>query len=282
MKKAFAALALLTIASVAQAQQPTSLDVSRPSPRAGKTGTRPIAMKIAAVRACSPKGSASYGIPISGTLGTAGSCTNVDSTGTSYSDFYQFNATFGHTIQVTSSSNLDYTAAVLDDSGQNAFGTSQDCGFTQNECSFTVVVPETGTYWMGIGAYDTGDYTLQLDDVTTGGPATCVATSTNLCLNSGRFQVAVAYSSSAGSGAGTAIALTPDTGYFWFFSSGNVEMVIKVVDGRSFNNHFWVFAGGLTNVDVTITVTDTQTSVVKTYHNPQNTAFQPIQDTAAF
>jgi hypothetical protein len=43
-----------------------------------------------------------------------------------------------------------------------------------------------------------------------------------------------------------------------------------------------VFAGGLTNVDTTITVTDTQTGAVKTYRNPANTAFQPIQDTAAF
>jgi hypothetical protein len=76
--------------------------------------------------------------------------------------------------------------------------------------------------------------------------------------------------------------MTTDTGYFWFFSNGNVEMVVKVVDGRAFNNKFWVFAGGLTNVDVTLTVTDTETGTVNTYRNLANTAFQPIQDTAGF
>ncbi len=59
-------------------------------------------------------------------------------------------------------------------------------------------------------------------------------------------------------------------------------MVIKVVDGRAFNNHLWVFAGGLTNVQVVITVTDTQTGAVQTYTNNQGVAFAPIQDTAAF
>lgn len=90
------------------------------------------------------------------------------------------------------------------------------------------------------------------------------------------------YIASTSSGRGTPVALTSDTGYFWFFSSSNVELVVKVVDGRALNGRFWVFAGGLTNVDATIVVTDTVTGAVKTYHNPSNTAFQPIQDTAAF
>jgi hypothetical protein len=38
----------------------------------------------------------------------------------------------------------------------------------------------------------------------------------------------------------------------------------------------------LTNVQVDLTVTDTQNGTVKTYRNPQNTSFQPIQDTSAF
>ncbi len=59
-------------------------------------------------------------------------------------------------------------------------------------------------------------------------------------------------------------------------------MVTKVVTGCPVNNRYWVFAGGLTNVNVVMTVTDTQTGTVKTYVNPQGTAFQPIQDTNAF
>ena len=59
-------------------------------------------------------------------------------------------------------------------------------------------------------------------------------------------------------------------------------MVVKVLNGCTFNQRYWVFAGGLTNVQVTMTVTDMTNATVKTYTNPLNTAFQPIQDTAAF
>ena len=45
---------------------------------------------------------------------------------------------------------------------------------------------------------------------------------------------------------------------------------------------FWVFAAATTNVEYTITVTDTQEQQVKTYFNPLGTPAQPIQDTAAF
>lgn len=44
----------------------------------------------------------------------------------------------------------------------------------------------------------------------------------------------------------------------------------------------WVFAGGLTNVKVDLTITDMANGASKVYHNPQGTAFQPIQDTSAF
>jgi hypothetical protein len=113
--------------------------------------------------------------------------------------------------------------------------------------------------------------------------AVCVPDATTLCLNAGRFQVRVTWTTSTGSsGAGQAVPITADTGYFWFFSSNNVEMLLKVVAGCALNNNYWVFAGGLTNVKVVITVTDMLTGTVKTYTNPQGTAFQPIQDTSAF
>ena len=110
----------------------------------------------------------------------------------------------------------------------------------------------------------------------------CTPDANSLCLNNGRFKVTATYSSSQGSGTATAIPGTSDTGQFWFFSSQNVEMVVKVLNGCTFNQRYWVFAGGLTNVQVTMTVTDMTNASVKTYTNPLNTAFQPIQDTAAF
>ena len=83
-------------------------------------------------------------------------------------------------------------------------------------------------------------------------------------------------------GNGNAVRLTADTGYFWFFDASNVEIIVKALNGCGFNSRYWTFAGGLTNVQVTMTVTDTQTGAVKIYTNPLNQAFQPLQDTAAF
>jgi minor extracellular serine protease Vpr len=111
----------------------------------------------------------------------------------------------------------------------------------------------------------------------------CSPGSLTLCLNSSRFKIQVAWSvpSQGTSGAGMAVPLTGDTGYFWFFSSNNVELVIKVLDGTGLNGHFWVFYGALSNVQYTITVTDTHTSAVKIYNNPSG-KMASVADTSAF
>ena len=110
-----------------------------------------------------------------------------------------------------------------------------------------------------------------------------LAAAGDLELQSNRFQVIVAWKTPAGAtGAGQGIAVTSDSGYFWFFDPANVELILKVLDGCALNQHFWVFAGGLTNVNTTITVIDVEKGVARTYTNPQSTPFQPIQDTSAF
>ncbi len=97
----------------------------------------------------------------------------------------------------------------------------------------------------------------------------CAPDATHLCLNANRFLVEVAWTvPSLGSGAGQAMPLTADTGGFWFFSNSNLELVVKVLDGRAVNHHFWVFYGGLSDVDYTLTVTDTATGARETYTNP--------------
>ncbi len=107
--------------------------------------------------------------------------------------------------------------------------------------------------------------------------------SDSILLNADRFEVSVDWTRANGtSGIGQGVQLTDDTGYFWFFRDTNVELVIKVLDACAGRDRFWVFAGGLTNVEARITVTDTQSGEVVRYLNPQATAFQPIQDTQAF
>ncbi|MFL6261388.1 MAG: choice-of-anchor Q domain-containing protein [Thermoanaerobaculia bacterium] len=112
--------------------------------------------------------------------------------------------------------------------------------------------------------------------------AACVAGGNTLCLSSGRFKVTANWQTSTASGAGTAVTLTGDSGYFWFFDPGNVEVVVKVLNGCGVNNRYWVFAAGLTDQRVDLTVTDTQTGQVKIYTNPLGTVFRTITDTGAF
>jgi hypothetical protein len=76
--------------------------------------------------------------------------------------------------------------------------------------------------------------------------------------------------------------LTPNTGYFWFFDATNIEVILKVLDACSFNDRYWVFAAGLTDVRAEVRVVDTLTDAVRVYVNPLGTAFLPIQDTGAF
>ena len=113
--------------------------------------------------------------------------------------------------------------------------------------------------------------------------APCAPGPTTLCLNAGRFQVDVRWQvpTQGTSGLGNAVPLTADTGYFWFFSANNIELVLKVVDGRAFNGRFWVFYGALTDVAYTVTVTDSQTGLQKTYFTPQGTLASRA-DTSAF
>ena len=62
----------------------------------------------------------------------------------------------------------------------------------------------------------------------------------------------------------------------------NIELVVKVHDACGLFDKWWVFAGGLTDVHVLLTVTDTGPGgSSKTYDNPLGVPFQPIQDTAA-
>jgi predicted outer membrane repeat protein len=111
--------------------------------------------------------------------------------------------------------------------------------------------------------------------------AACAAGPASLCLNGSRFQVDLTWKDFAGhAGVGQAVPLSGDTGYFWFSSPDNVEVVVKVLDGRALNGQFWVFYGALSDLEYTLRVTDTQTGASKSYHNLPH-KFGSVGDTSA-
>jgi glucose/arabinose dehydrogenase len=115
-------------------------------------------------------------------------------------------------------------------------------------------------------------------------PAPCQPSDTVLCLQGDRFELSVTWRTpQGGSGPGHAVPLTDESGYFWFFRPGNAEVLAKLIDacGPPYDR-FWFFAAGLTNVEVEFVLLDTASGEERRYTNPLSTAFQAIQDTAAF
>jgi hypothetical protein len=97
-----------------------------------------------------------------------------------------------------------------------------------------------------------------------------------------RFGISATWTAADGSqGSGNLVPITSDTKGFWFYSSDNIELVVKVLDGRAVNGHFWVFYGPLTTDPFKITVTDTQTGAKRVYQSAGG-SLTGGSDTAAF
>ncbi len=101
--------------------------------------------------------------------------------------------------------------------------------------------------------------------------APCAPGSATLCLAGSRFQVTVDWEipTQGRSGQGIGVPISSDTGYFWFFNDANVEVAVKVLDGRAIDGHFWIFVAALSDLKYTLRVTDTQTGVTKAWDNPE-------------
>ncbi len=104
-----------------------------------------------------------------------------------------------------------------------------------------------------------------------------------MCLLGGRFKVQVTWQTrQATSGRGRPVTLSDQSGLVWFFDPANVEILVKVLDGCSFSNTFWVFFAPTTDLGLEVTVTDTATGQSKTYRNPVGRTAQPVQDVTTF
>ncbi len=180
-------------------------------------------------------------------------------------------------------SNVDYKITVTD----------TQTGVTRRYHNPTGQLASVGdTHGFGpLGAYGAAPQTIEVppyplplvsERVDRAAAVPCQASAQQLCLNNGRFAVTVNWKDFDGlTGTGTAVPLTTDTGTFWFFNSANVELVVKVLDGRPVNNKFWLFYGALSNVEYTVTVTDTQTGTMRIYKNLKG-RFASVADTNAF
>lgn len=75
-------------------------------------------------------------------------------------------------------------------------------------------------------------------------------------------------------GSGKAIPVNDVFGYFTLPdlvpTSGPLvpEVFVKILDATSIGQDYWVFWGGLTDLRYTLTVTETATGALKTFHNP--------------
>jgi hypothetical protein len=115
----------------------------------------------------------------------------------------------------------------------------------------------------------------------------CVPSPGTLCLQEGRFAVRVDWTNHHAAGKHGAGTVRPSeagldkTGFFWFFDPGNVELVVKMIDGREVNGRYWFFFGGLSDVEYSIEVRDTLSGEVRTYRNAPG-SICGRGDTAAF
>ena len=118
----------------------------------------------------------------------------------------------------------------------------------------------------------------------------CTESATTLCLLDGRYEVSVSWSTppaageeSGETGPGRVVrARTPDSGLFYFFGPKNWEMLVKVLDGCSYNGHHWVFAASATDLGLDLVVRDTVTGEVRKYVRDPGKPSPAVADLSAF
>jgi hypothetical protein len=105
-----------------------------------------------------------------------------------------------------------------------------------------------------------------------------------ITLQGGRFALRVDWVDTRNntSGVGQEVFKSNDSAVLYFFDPDNWEMLVKVLDACSFADRFWVFFAATTDVEFTLTVTDTETGAEKVYINPDRTPADAVTDTDAF
>lgn len=121
-----------------------------------------------------------------------------------------------------------------------------------------------------VGVNDLSEASEAVPAAITAPGSPCVSNDEESCQLGDRFKVEVQWRNhrSGAIGRGQASEISDQTGTFWFFNPANTELIVKVLDGRANNGNFWVFYGALTDIEYWITVSDTVSGQVQSYHNP--------------
>jgi hypothetical protein len=83
-----------------------------------------------------------------------------------------------------------------------------------------------------------------------------------ILLDGGAFRVKLLHGATLQNGVAvggttaSAVQLSDQSAYFWFFDQGNVEVTVKFLDGRPVNGHFWLFAASMTTEPYVLEITD--------------------------
>ncbi len=104
-------------------------------------------------------------------------------------------------------------------------------------------------------------------------PSSCVASTSTLCLQGNRFAVTIVGTFNGASAPGQSVPVNNQFGYFSIpgltNDPSNAEVLVKIAG--PVNGKYWVFYGGISGFEVSVTVKDMQTGVTKTYVKPLNT-----------
>jgi len=106
-----------------------------------------------------------------------------------------------------------------------------------------------------------------------------------LCLQ-GRFAVAGKWRTNPTPGTppdgdASAVLASSTSGIFWFFSSDNWEVMVKVLNACSLNNRYWYFSASTTNVFYRMEVTDVVRGAQKIFFNYPGPPAPAVTDTQA-
>ncbi len=211
--------------------------------------------------------------------------------------------------------NPELVVKVLDGCGSNGHHWIYAAGLTDVEAHLAVTDTQTGEVWSRFSPYRQPFAPLQDIEALGGCPQTaaaalskpaarpsprlpareldrashtvaassCMPGATTLCLASGRFAVTANYRDwTSTARPAQAEPLTETSGVFWFFSPDNLELFVKSIDACSEFDRFWIFAAGLTNLEVELTVRDHWGEQTEVYRNDLGTAFELVRDTANF